>query len=173
MSESASSFVGIDGRARVLRFDVDTARKARDGLDVLLSDIFTADLDYRIRTDVVLAVDLAFLASGEDDPVAFAKCVGVEKLLDMTDAVIGALSDFSDRLTRGGIGPRIVQGKAATFEAIMAVAEARSQALTIEQINEMTDRLTRECLERASSGATSTSSPGSSESTQDDSPTES
>lgn len=154
------TFTDTAGRSRTLRFDVDAVRAAKADLGVRITDLWLGNLVFRIRTEPDLAVDLAFLACPDvDDPVTFAKLVGVDRLADVSDAVIAAASDFSCALARSDTPRKVARARDETFSNMIELAEAQANPITAEQLERFAEIATSDF---ASSSGPPTSSPGSS-----------
>jgi hypothetical protein len=131
------TFVAKTGKTYALAFDIDAVRAAKRELGIRITDIWTGNLVYRLRTEPDLAVDLAHLASSVDDPVTFARLVGVEKLNAMTNAVIDAAADFSCALTNDRTPEKVARARNETFENMIALADARAKVIPIDQLDEL------------------------------------
>lgn len=165
------TFTGTDGRICSLRFDVDACRRAKAEYGVKLTEIWMGTLAFRIMSEPDLAVDLAFLAcETTDDPVAFAKLIGVERLPDVQDAVIDALAVFCNALTRNSVPAKIARAQTESFANMIEISEARARPKSIAEIEDLVDRMGFPRSE--SSGGGSMSTPESSGSTPDPEPLE-
>lgn len=136
------AFVDITGRRRELRFDINAARRANVELGVKLSDIFLGDLEFRIRTENVLAVDLAHIASDVEDPISFAKLVGLEKLSEVAEAVIAAAVVFSAALVNSDVPKKVARANAETFGNMLELTNARAKPIPSEQLETLVELAT-------------------------------
>ncbi len=159
------SFVDENGREWTLRVDVATARRARDQLQIDITEIYSGDLAIRLARDPVLLVDLLELVAEPDmDSESFARAVG-HKLPEAAEALIFALADFFDGLTSGA-STRVVATTIQTLRRAEQIAAARMTAPTDEEIETAIDSV----LTRLSSGVGFMKQPASSASTPTPSP---